>query len=400
MFVFSLFLILIHEQGLTQVSGLDDGFIQTDGVHFMLNGAPFYANGFNSYWLMDVASNPSQRFKVTTAFQAAVDNSLMIGRTWAFSDGEFNLLQSSPGVYNENWFQALDFVIYEARKFGVKLILSLVNNFDDYGGKIQYVEWAKQQGQQIHNEDGFFTNPMVKAFYKNHIKAVLTRRNTITGVVYKNDSMIMAWELMNEPRCPSDASGATIQNWISEMGGYLKSIDGNHLLTVGLEGFYGSSSSQKNPNKAPHGTDFIANNQIPHIDFATVHCWPQLWLPKSDNAAQMAFLKHWINDHINDTQQILRKPVLFKEFGKSSKERGYNVSQRNNLYNMVYSSIYASARTNGAAAGGLFWQQLVEGMDNYKDGNEVILTEPSSTVRLISRQSKKLSHVRRRFFKD
>jgi len=40
---------------------------------------------------------------------------------------------------------------------------------------------------------------------------VLTRRNNFTGVVYKDDPTIMAWELMNEIRCPSDHSGNTVQ---------------------------------------------------------------------------------------------------------------------------------------------------------------------------------------------
>lgn len=61
------------------------------------------------------------------------------------------------------------------------------------------------------------------------------------------------------------------------MAYYIKSIDGNHLLEVGLEGFYGQSSSQKNPNNSPHGTDFIADNQIPYVDFATVHSYPDQW---------------------------------------------------------------------------------------------------------------------------
>ncbi|KAI3762825.1 hypothetical protein L1987_53267 [Smallanthus sonchifolius] len=393
LYLFPFFLLIQQQRCLQLPSALDDGFVGINGVQLTLNGAPFYANGFNAYWLMDVASNPFQRSKVTSAFQEAVSSSLMIARTWAFSDGGSNALQSSPGVYNEKMFQGLDFVISEGGKFGVKLILSLVNNFNDYGGKSQYVQWAKERGEQMQNEDSFFTNPMVKRFYKNHIKTVLTRKNTITGVVYKDDPTIMAWELMNEPRCSSDASGVTIQNWISEMACYLKSIDGNHLLEVGLEGFYGASSSQKNPNNSPHGTDFITNNQIPSVDFATVHSYPDQWLSNRNHFGQLDFLQQWIYDHIEDAQEVLQKPVIFAEFGTSD----YNVSQKNELYNVVYSSIYRSARIGGVAAGGLFWQQLVQGMDSYKDGYEVILTEPSSTVRLIAQQSKRLSVTPRRF---
>ena len=43
------------------------------------------------------------------------------------------------------------------------------------------------------------------------LQTVLTRRNTITGIEYRNDPTIFAWELINEPRCMSDASGDTLQ---------------------------------------------------------------------------------------------------------------------------------------------------------------------------------------------
>lgn len=68
--------------------------------------------------------------------------------------------------------KGLDFVVSEAKKYGIKLVLSLVNNYDDYGGKKQYVEWAKSKGQSLSSEDDFFTNPLVKGFFKNHIKVI------------------------------------------------------------------------------------------------------------------------------------------------------------------------------------------------------------------------------------
>lgn len=66
------------------------------------------------------------------------------------------------------------------------------------------------------------------------------------------------------------------------MAWYVKSVDGNHLVEIGLEGFYGSSSAspnniQLNPGGSLYGTDFVANNQVKEIDFATIHAYPDIW---------------------------------------------------------------------------------------------------------------------------
>ena len=45
--------------------------------------------------------------------------------------------------------QALDFVISEARKHKIRLILPLCNNWKDYGGKAQYVRWGKEAGLNL-----------------------------------------------------------------------------------------------------------------------------------------------------------------------------------------------------------------------------------------------------------
>ncbi|KAJ8485860.1 hypothetical protein OPV22_018345 [Ensete ventricosum] len=385
-------LLLLSPQHHVEAAG---GFIRTRGLNFVLDGNPFFANGFNAYWLMTLASDPSQRGKVSAAFTEASSHGLLVARTWAFSDGGGNALQYSPGHYNERTFTGLDFVVSEARRYGIRLILSLANNYDTFGGKKQYVQWARNQGQYIASDDDFFTNPVVGGFYKNHVKTVLTRVNSITGVAYKDDPTIFAWELMNEPRCQSDWSGNSIQRWIAEMAAYVKSIDSNHLLEAGLEGFYGASSPQKqfNPRSLQVGTDFIANNRIPNIDFATVHVYPDQWLSTSNDQSQLAFLSNWIDAHIRDARDALRKPLLVTEFGKSSKDPGFSVGQRDALFKTVYSKIYWSARSGGSAAGGFFWQLLSQGMGSYGDGYEVVLSEGSSTARIIALQSRQLRYL-------
>jgi len=63
-------------------------------------------------------------------------------------------------------------VISEARKYGVRLILSLSNNYKDYGGRPQYVQWARTAGVPVNSDDDFYTNAAVKGYYKNHVKVI------------------------------------------------------------------------------------------------------------------------------------------------------------------------------------------------------------------------------------
>lgn len=80
-------------------------FVKTKGLHFILNGHPYLFNGFNSYWMMNVATDPTQRDKVSEVFRDASAAGLSVCRTWAFADGGDKALQISPGTYDERVFQ-------------------------------------------------------------------------------------------------------------------------------------------------------------------------------------------------------------------------------------------------------------------------------------------------------
>ncbi|KAL6636594.1 hypothetical protein ACP70R_024166 [Stipagrostis hirtigluma subsp. patula] len=374
------------------------GVVGVDGTRFVVDGGrTIYFSGFNAYWLMLMASDPARRGKVTAAFRQAAAHGLNLARTWAFSDGGDRPLQSSPGVYDEAMFQGLDFVIAEARRHGVYLLLCLTNNFHDFGGKRQYIRWARDAGHRdLAADDDFFNSTVVKGYYKNHVKTVLTRVNTFTGVAYKDDPTIFGWELMNEPRCDADPTGAMVQAWVEEMAPYVKSIDGEHLVTAGLEGFYGDGAHESkdlNPWGIYYGTNFIATHRAAGVDFATIHLYPDVWLWGSGAGEQLAFFKNWTQSHVEDTERYLGKPLLVTEYGKFLWEGVANRTQRNYFLGMVLDSIYDSAAAGGPLVGGAFWQLLDDGMDTLRDGYEIILPEDRRAASIISSHSRQLAEL-------
>ncbi|KAG6722606.1 hypothetical protein I3842_03G169300 [Carya illinoinensis] len=375
------------------------GFVERNGTQFMLDGRAFYINGWNSYWLMDHAVEQYSRPRIRAMLQAGAKMGLTVCRTWAFNDGAYNALQISPGQFDERVFQALDHVIAEARQHGIRLLLSLVNNLQAYGGKTQYVKWAWEEGIGLSaSNDSFFFDPTIRNYFKNYIKTVLTRRNSITGIEYRNDPTIFAWELINEPRCTSDTSGDTLQDWLEEMSEFVKSIDKNHLLTVGLEGFYGPKSPKSltaNPEAwaSRLGSDFIHNTNISDIDFASVHIYPDHWFHEQELEDKLKYVSKWMLSHIEDGDTELKKPVMFTEFGLSNLNKDFLPSQRDRFHKTVLDTIYKSAKRNGSGAGALVWQLFVGGMEEYHDDFAIVPWGRPSTYRLLTKQSCRLAGI-------
>lgn len=333
-------------------------------------------------------------------FNRAAQMGLTVCRTWAFSDGPGpNSLQISPGVFNQRVLKGLDYVIVEARKNGIRLILSLVNNLNAFGGKQQYMRWAEEAGLNVSSSpDSFFSHPTIKGYYKHYVKAIVTRKNSLSGVRYSEEPAIFAWELINEPRCDSNSSSSLLQSWITEMAAYVKSLDQKHLVTIGLEGFYGPKAVEKsgvNPGDwaASLGTDFIQNSAIDGIDFASVHAYPDSWMPHADASAKTDFILRWLDSHISDGENMLKKPVLVTEVGCPLHVKNQGSYDRDTLLKAVYDRIFESAKKGQAGAGALIWQLLVEGMEEYGDRFSFVAWKQPSTYKLIVEQSCRLRNA-------
>ena len=135
----------------------------------------------------------------------------------------------------------------------------------------------------------------------------------MNGVVYRDDPTIFGWELANEPRCTSgrdfdDRSGCKVESttaWADEMSSYIKSIDKNHLVSVGDEGFFAKGGGYGYDGS--DGVDHAALLALPHIDFGTYHLYPDSW------GQGIRWGNKWIN-HI-ELAQSLGKPTLLEEYG-------------------------------------------------------------------------------------
>lgn len=174
----------VAEFGITAAApGMAQGFVRTRGTQFVVNGKPIFVNGANLYYLMSYAANPGQQWIVTNILRESAGVGVTVVRTWAFADGDGNWnLQTSPGVYSEQTFRGLDFVVAEAKKFGIRLILSLVNNYPDYGGRPQYVKWSQRNGNWNAQLDDFYTDGAMRQWYKNHIRVGAPHHHSLAPV--------------------------------------------------------------------------------------------------------------------------------------------------------------------------------------------------------------------------
>jgi hypothetical protein len=123
-----------------------------------------------------------------------------------------------PGQFNEAAFKVTDSMLALANKYGVRVIFALTAESGDYLGGIG--TYAAHRGKK---RAEFYTDPQVREDYKATVRYVLNRVNTVSGVRYRDDKAVLAWQFGNEMHTAPAA-------WLSEMAAYIKSLDANHLV--------------------------------------------------------------------------------------------------------------------------------------------------------------------------
>lgn len=92
----------------------------------------------------------------------------------------------------------MDHVIAEARKNGIRLMLSLVNNLNAFGGKTQYVKWAEKEGVALSSSnDSFFYDPTIRRYFKHYVKVIFLGKNFLQEkLVYCATSVFLKYNVV------------------------------------------------------------------------------------------------------------------------------------------------------------------------------------------------------------
>jgi len=329
-------------------------FVHQRGGRFFIGNQPFRFVGAN----VAIMYRDEDRERMPETMRQAAQAGIKVVRVWAFGEGGPNDVKPmadfadwprnhpfrwAPGQWNEEAFVYLDNVIAEAAKNKLYVQLCLTNWWRDTGGITQYLRWAGINDAAddrypfgINNDRAilFYSNPETRRLYREHVEKLATRRNTVTGVLYRDDPAIFGWELMNEAQVIT-GRWAERRAWFAEMSEYLKSLDPNHLIAPGAWG-YRSSSERR---------EWLADHAIPTIDYCDVHIYP-----RDDHNSFVdspADLKEFI-DNRAAASFSLGKPLVFGEFGMGVE--GYNGASQEEWY-----SAYLEGNAAAGAGGVMFW---------------------------------------------
>lgn len=330
-------------------------FIQVKESLLYKNEQPYHYLGTNFWYGMNLGT-PSEP-KLKERLLRELDHLKALGitnlRIMAASEGPNTApwrlsptLQEQPALYNDQLWSGLDFLLAEMAKREMHAVLCLNNMWPWSGGFAQYVNWVT--GKDIPypppSKDGkwlkfmkysasFFNNKEAQLLYFNHIKAVIERTNSISGIPYKEDGTIMSWQLANEPR--PILGNRKYRKWIKKTAAYIKSLDDKHLVSIGSEG----------NAFVPLSNKFRKEHQIKDIDYSTIHIWIQNWGWYDPEKSQKSFekalkkAKNYIRQHARIAKK-LQKPLVLEEFGIARDNGSYSIEASTYYRDLYFKEIF------------------------------------------------------------
>ncbi len=365
--------------GCATVGGTEStgSFVRRRGTQLVRGGAPYRIVGANLWyaaWLGADAEygNRARLIRELDRLQAIGVNNLRI-----MAAGEEGPLRNSinpgftraDGTANPALFEGLDFAMAEIARRGMTAVLVL-SNFWEWSGGLQTLLW-RATGQFMDMVDpahpwpafpddtsAFYGNEQARAFYAAHLTTMVLRTNTVTGVPYREDPTVMAWQLANEPRPGGsdpviERAVESYYDWIEDSAGRIRALDPSHLVSLGHEGTQGAN-----------GSEAIVLRAHQAVDYLTAHIWPLnwSWVTGNDLPGTWPVGERNTRAYIAAHERLagtLGKPLTIEEFGFPRDRETYSpdttTAFRERFYRTIYDAVEASWRSGGPIMGSNFW---------------------------------------------
>ena len=233
------------------------GFVQVSGTSLTLSGQPYRFTGINIY---NAANGAGCWYPMTSGSTLADSLSAISAsggpvamRAWFFQG-----LATSGGVRDWSGF---DHALAVAAAHGTRVIVTLANQWPDCDGV--------DGGAGMYKDDAWYA---IGYQEPDPFSGLESYRDWVAEIVarYKDNPTILAWQLMNEAEvkpsqsatsCSPNAS-VLLKNFATDVSGLIKTIDPNHLVSLGTIGGGQCGTS---------GSEYQDVHSVPTIDLCEYH---------------------------------------------------------------------------------------------------------------------------------
>jgi len=361
--------------GTARAAPAGPGFVRREGIGLMRDGRPWRHTGANAWYLAWLGADPAGRARLGRELDRLQAIGVRNVRLLAWAEEGPLRASVTPGFVNRAGQRnaalliGLDHAMAELARRDMTGVLYLTNNWEWSGGMMTRL-WY-ETGHYLDNNDPahpwpafpdagaqFYANrPAVVRFFDD-VRALVGRVNSVTGRAYRDDPAILSWQLCNEPRpgVSPEVMARVLPDyyaWIDATAALIRSIDPNHLVSLGMEGTIASA-----------GREDIVVRAHQSIDYLTAHVWPLNWgwvdgknLAGTWDAGR-AKVEAYVATHVR-LAKALNKPLVIEEFGFPRDGELYDptvpTTFRQRYYRLIYAAAEASLAEGGPIAGTNFW---------------------------------------------
>jgi mannan endo-1,4-beta-mannosidase len=242
----------------------DDSFVTRSGTRLMLEGRPYRFTGLNIY---NANSVDNCWYTLGKGGSGLGTSLIQMGPgVEAFRGWFFQYLATTNG---ERDWSAFDHALEVAANRGFRVVATLVNQWGDCEGWDEYADGYKTESWYRTGYKTLPSSPGMPATYRNWVAQVVKR--------YRNHPAILAWQLVNEAEAKTSYDGScsstasrTLKAFTADMASLVKSIDSNHLLSLGTMGSGQCGAA---------GDDYKDLHSVHGIDLCEYHDYDLLRMP-------------------------------------------------------------------------------------------------------------------------